>query len=183
MNWIKTPLFKLSILFFILGLLSFKNQKSVSAKVLEKVEKAIPKTFGVSNYTTVGIPLSKEAIEKVSTDFSDNRLLKIQADSTLGYAYIGEANSLKNVFDFVLFLDHNFTVVKAKVLIYREDYGRQIGSQRWLKQFIGMRIGDSVKYGSDVDAISGATISAKSMTQSVADVLRDLKTVKPFITQ
>ena len=64
------------------------------------------------------------------------------------------------------------------MLIYREDYGRQIGSQRWLKQFIGKKVGEQLGYGEDVDAIAGATISAKSMTKAVNDVLESLKVLQ-----
>jgi len=65
--------------------------------------------------------------------------------------------------------------VKSKVLVYREDYGGEIGSKRWLKQFIGKTHGDSLIYGDNIVAIAGATISVRSMTQAINDVLASIK--------
>ena len=67
---------------------------------------------------------------------------------------------------------------KSKILIYREDHGRQVGSQRWLKQFIGRKSGEKLVYGKDIDGISGATVSAKSMTLAVNNVLESLQILK-----
>lgn len=38
-------------------------------------------------------------------------------------------------------------------------HGQQIGSQRWLKQFIGKTKNDNLEIGKDISGISGATIS------------------------
>jgi len=63
-------------------------------------------------------------------------------------------------------------------LIYREEHGKQIGSQRWLKQFIGLSSTDNPSYGENIDAISGATISASSMTMAVGNVLKSIQILK-----
>ena len=60
------------------------------------------------------------------------------------------------------------------MLIYREDYGGEIGSKRWLRQFIGKTSKDKLKYQKDIMAISGATISASSMTIAVNAFLQNL---------
>ena len=65
-------------------------------------------------------------------------------------------------------------VAKIKILIYREDHGGEIGSKRWLKQFNGTTIGTNLKYQKDIAAISGATISAKAMTNEVNKVLKTI---------
>ena len=58
------------------------------------------------------------------------------------------------------------------------DHGRQVGSQRWLKQFIGRKSGEKLVYGEDIDGISGATVSAKSMTLAVSNVLESIKVLQ-----
>ena len=60
-------------------------------------------------------------------------------------------------------------------MVYREDYGGEIGSKRWLKQFIGKTQNDELKYQDNIVAISGATISVRSMTSAVNDLLHSLK--------
>jgi Na+-translocating ferredoxin:NAD+ oxidoreductase RnfG subunit len=68
--------------------------------------------------------------------------------------------------------DHNLKIAITKVLIYREEYGGEIGSKRWLRQFTGKSGEDSLD---DIAAISGATISVRSMTNAVNDILKTMK--------
>ena len=75
----------------------------------------------------------------------------------------------------MVMFDNDLIIKKSKVLIYRENYGQQIGTQRWLKQFIGMSPSSEVNYGENVAAISGATISASSMARAVNRVLITMK--------
>ena len=133
-----------------------------------------------SVYQGSAYELNRIEIAHVSQDSDKDYLFEIQTSegSALGYAYLGKAPSMKNVFDYLVLLEPDLQIKKAKVLIYREDYGRQIGSQRWLKQFIGAGSGDTLIYGEEIDAISGATISAKSMTQAINQVLTTMVALK-----
>ena len=85
---------------------------------------------------------------------------------------------MKNVFDYAILLSEDLEIVNTKVLIYREKHGRQIGMKRWLKQFFGMTSKDRPTLGDNVDGISGATISATSMTNSVREVLSTIEYLK-----
>ncbi|MFD2432290.1 FMN-binding protein [Mesonia maritima] len=88
---------------------------------------------------------------------------------------MGTAPSKKKEFEYVVLFDEYFIIKKSKVLIYRENYGLQIGTQRWLKQFIGISPKDEIVYGENIAAISGATISASSMTRAVNKVLKTIE--------
>ena len=83
--------------------------------------------------------------------------------------YIGYSPSKFDNFDFMVLLDNTNKVKLVKVLIYRENYGGEIGSKRWLKQFTGM-----TEPKSYVDAISGATISVNSMKYSINKLIKSL---------
>jgi major membrane immunogen (membrane-anchored lipoprotein) len=72
-------------------------------------------------------------------------------------------------------LDPELIILKTKVLVYREDYGGEIGSKRWLKQFTGKMYNDDLRYGDNIVAISGATISVKSFTDAINNLLISLK--------
>lgn len=141
---------------------------------------AIQSVFHGSDYTLKSIEMTDVFKEATLRDRARDHLFEIHSaeGSALGYAYLGQAPSMKNVFDYLVIMQTDLQIKKAKVLIYREDYGRQIGSQRWLKQFIGARYGDVINYGEEIDAISGATISAKSMTQAVKRVLETMTQLK-----
>ena len=108
--------------------------------------------------------------------FGDNNFFKIENNNQLlGYAYLAKAPSKTAQFDYLVLLDKDLVVLKTKVLIYREEYGGEIGSKRWLKQFIGKTQNDSLRYGDNIIAISGATISVRSMTNAMNNLLESLK--------
>lgn len=65
-------------------------------------------------------------------------------------------------FAYYLILDNEQVVLRTGVYDYPGDYGYEITSKWWQKQFQGY-IGGDLLYGKNVDAISGATISAHSM--------------------
>ena len=65
-------------------------------------------------------------------------------------------------------------IKKVNVLVYREDYGGEIGSNRWLKQFVGKARTTELVVGKNIAAISGATISVYSMTNAVNQLLYEM---------
>jgi len=83
--------------------------------------------------------------------------------------YIGYSPSKFDDFDYMVLFDSSNKIKLVRVLIYRENYGGEIGSKRWLKQFIGM-----TKPKNYVDAISGATISVNSMKYSINKLIKSL---------
>lgn len=152
------------------------NFKEIPKGVMAKVKKATIAIYGSDELSITPTKIPIEIREELDLDLNNDRFLVVKKeDSTLGYIYVGEASSMKNVFDYAIFFDASLIIKKSKVLIYRENYGRQIGSQRWLKQFIGKKIDDSIEYGEDIDAIVGATISASSMTRATENVLKTMK--------
>ena len=61
------------------------------------------------------------------------------------------------------------------MLIYREEYGGEIGSKRWLKQFIGASSkSEELVYNTDIIPIAGATISVRTMTKAMNDLLKSI---------
>ncbi|MGM0634480.1 MAG: FMN-binding protein [Bacteroidota bacterium] len=142
-------------------------------KVLkEKMQKTI---IGIFELAPENYQLN--LLNETDNNFSEDEFLfEIRHSKDLiGFAFLGKANSMKDVFDYLIIFDDEFRILKSKVLIYRETHGRQIGSQRWLKQFYQLKPGDQPSIGKDVQAISGATISSKSMTKAVADILSKLE--------
>ena len=150
---------------------AFQLKKSI----LKKVKKELVKTFEDKSLVLESIPVSNEVNAKLHKTIAKDHLNKIIKDSeVIGYAYIAKAPSKTDEFDFLIILDKNLIIKKAKVLIYREDYGGEIGSKRWLEQFIGKTSGKQLKYTKDIIAISGATISALSMTVAINTFLKDV---------
>ena len=82
-----------------------------------------------------------------------------------GYLLISKAPSRYDDFDYMLVYNPDLSIKHASILIYRESYGGEIGSFRWLRQFIGYSNKSAFELGNDVQGISGATISCRAAAQ------------------
>ena len=89
--------------------------------------------------------------------------------------FLGNAPSQTETFDYMVIFNNDLSIRKIKVLIYRESWGGEIGSNRWLRQFVNANKGDEFIYRKNISAISGATISVKSMTQSINNLLEEIE--------
>ncbi len=153
-------------------MLSFGLPKNIQ----KKVDAVIKSTFNIEHFELSAMLFSQEITNTLPATFGIDNLFKIEDTNILiGYAYIGKAQSKTDEFDYLILLDKDLVIVKSKVLIYREDYGGEIGSKRWLKQFIGKSYNDRLMYGDNIAAISGATISVQSMTAAINNVLASIK--------
>ncbi len=169
MNFSKS--FLVFVIAFSVGLLSFK----LPSNLQKKLTKEIKVTFKIEKYELEEITVSDSVNALLINKIQKNKLFKISLNNELlGYAFIDKAPSKTDEFDYLVLFDTDLIIKKAKVLIYREDYGGEIGSKRWLKQFIGKKGNDILVYEKDIIAISGATISANSMTVAVNKLLQSV---------
>ena len=100
-------------------------------------------------------------------DDLDGRLYYIT--NTSDKVFIGYARSKFETFDYMVLLDESNTIKLVKILVYREDYGGEVGGKRWLQQWIGVSDRKDM-----VHAISGATISIYSLKNSINYLLKRL---------
>ena len=98
-----------------------------------------------------------------------------EEDSIIGYLAVTDAPSKFHRFDYYILFDDKEDILKVEILHYRENYGAEICSRRWLKQFVGIDTKNSQSYNNSVDAISGATISVNSLKY---DLLKTCKALK-----
>lgn len=163
---------KFSILF--LSLL-FINVSNSSKKLEEKINNEIKSVFQLETFQKENIEVSEKLKISLKKDFVISNFKKIKkGDSNIGFYYVGKAFGKVDYFDFIVIFDNNLIVEKIKILIYREDHGGEIRSKRWLKQFIGKTIFKELNYPKDIVGISGATLSVKSMTRAVNNVLKSV---------
>lgn len=153
-------------------LLSLGLPKNVEKKVLKEVEK----TFEIGNFNMIAVTIPDALNEKLPKKISADNFYKLtSAEKALGYVFVDKAPSKTAQFDYLVVFDHDLKIKHSKVLIYREEYGGEIGSKRWLKQFEGKTAGERVDHESNIDGIAGATISVRSMTNAMDDLLQTIK--------
>lgn len=88
------------------------------------------------------------------------------------------APSRSETFSFVLYLDEQKRIVDVDVLEYRESYGYEIDYPFFREQFHDKSDPKEIRFGRSIQNISGATISARSLTYAVHDLLSIIKNIK-----
>lgn len=171
MSKTKATLF-LILSFFLFSSGDTLNSSALTKRIQKKVAKEVKAIFSVEDFelseSTITIPSSPFLLGQQMNE------IKVD-DELLGYAFLGTAPSKTDTFEYLILFDPSFTIKKATVLIYREDYGGEIASKRWLSQFVKKQSNQAFVFGSNISAISGATISVQSMTASVNHVFSSLK--------
>lgn len=80
-----------------------------------------------------------------------------------GYALFDDELGQHEPISFATFFDTDGHVTRVEVVAYREPFGDGIRTERFRKQFIGRSVRSHFRPDSDIDAVSGATISSRSM--------------------
>lgn len=141
----------------------------------KKVQKELEKTFQIDGFSVTPVELSNAVNAKLPKQLTANNFFKIShGNENLGYIFVDKAASKAADFDFLVVFDNELSIVHSKVLIYREEYGGEIGSKRWLKQFNGKTGNDRVNHETNIDGIAGATISVRSMTNAIDELLQTI---------
>ncbi len=149
---------------------------NINQLIHKKMQKEITKVFSCKDFKLEELTGTQGFQFEKSTFLLDHKIFKIdRASELLGYAFVGTAPSKTDAFEYLIIFDPNFIQKKAKILVYREDYGGEISSSRWLSQFMDSSPEAQFVYGDNISAISGATISVKSMTNSINHVYSQLQ--------
>ena len=96
-------------------------------------------------------------------------------DSIIGYLAVTDAPSKFHRFDYYVLFNDKEEILKVEVLHYRENYGGEICSKNWLKQFIGIDTENYSSFNREIDGISGATISVNSLKHNLLKLSNKLK--------
>jgi len=130
-----------------------------------------------------------EEMEISDTLCIDHQLFRVSSDDTLsGYSLISKALGCKlggcdkprtdtiafEEFYFMTAFDKSRKIKKVRVLEYTSEHGYQIANKGWLRQF---EKDTFFTVGENIDGISGATISVKSITKGVNDQTKLLESV------
>ncbi|MCB0320053.1 MAG: FMN-binding protein [Bdellovibrionales bacterium] len=68
---------------------------------------------------------------------------------------------------YIMGFDEEGKVTELEIMVYREKYGSAIKRGEFVNQYLGKDISNSLKVGTAIKHISGATISARSISKGV----------------
>jgi hypothetical protein len=161
MNRLKTAIIWSVTIFFVFGF-------TINNRLDALIKKEIKSVFEIDSYQKKVVLIPDKINADLNKKLTQDNFFSIHSDEELlGYYYVAQAYGKAAYFDFIIIVDPDLIISKIKILIYREDHGGEIGSKRWLKQFIGISPNRSLSLHDDIVSISGATISAHALTKEV----------------
>ena len=146
---------------------------------VKKIDKTLLAYFPEKTINKKALSLSNAQEKQLSFKLNENKFYQLLDNSKLeGYMYIDKAKSKFDTFDYMVVFKPDLSIMTAKVLLYREDYGGEITSKRWLKQFDDKANGEEMGLGNDIQVISGATISCRSITAGIKNLSKNIQELK-----
>lgn len=143
------------------------------AMVYLSVEQAQQLMFGARPLTPLPIVLSPADIAAIEHDSG----VKVYAGSLRGwraddgYFFVDAVVGKHDLIDYAVALNSSGQVRQIEILQYREAYGAQVRNSYWRGQFVGLRHGDPIQIGQDIQNISGATLSCQHVTDGIRRLL------------
>lgn len=121
-------------------------------------------------------PDLKRGIEKASDSKMRGKEVEVwkavgPKDAFLGFFIVDEVLGKHEYFKYAVGLSPRGQVLRLELLTYSETHGGQVQRREWLKQFEGKHFGDRVELLHGIDAISGATLSCKHVTEGMRRLL------------
>lgn len=91
--------------------------------------------------------------------------------SIVGYAYIDTVKGKWGPITYIIRISTTGKVQNLAVINLAEKRGKPVREKSFLKQFIGKFFPGRLQIGRDIDAVTGATISSRAITNGVRKVL------------
>ena len=154
-----------------------------SASFWKKADKNLERIFKGETLTKKGVEFGEKELSKNDMPFVNNGIYQLFHDKELlGYLVLTASMGRYESFDYMVVYDLELTVKEIDVLNYTSSHGGEVASKKWLKQFVGYN-GKHLKYGTDIEAITGATYSAGSLTKDLESITNLLKKNKALISK
>ena len=169
------PVARIGLVLFAIGLML---APPLGAKVFygqkEALALAFPDASRIERKTHILEDTEVAAIEALARSELGSRLVAIhtawRGDELLGFAHIDVHTVRTKPEGFMVVLGPRGTVDAVRVLAFYEPI-EYLPTQRWYDRFTGKAPDDRLRLGHDVDAVSGATLSARAATDGVRRVL------------
>lgn len=144
------------------------------AKIYMSVEQAQKAIFGNVAMENKPVVISAQVQEmmrdasSVSHPFTSNRIWKTAKGD---WFIIDEVVGKHEMITYAIGINADGSIKQIDVLEYRESYGAEVAEPSWKDQFIGKTAASTLKLNKDIKNVSGATLSAKHMTDGVKRVM------------
>lgn len=130
-------------------------------------QKIAPKTVTLSDADAADIA------KKLGTDPSKLKrtwsvyVAKTEEGKRTGYAILDSEIGQHELIDIGVRLGLSGAVERVEIMAFREPYGDGVRIERFRNQFVGKTANDPITAGRDIDIVSGATLSSRSVALGV----------------
>lgn len=157
------------LLYFSLGILIYPQ--SIKKKTFDIIHSELGKDVEIIS-SKFKIPLNiKSRVEKEVRQrfYSDVvYIFKIsKTDSVFSIGILDNVYGKSMPITFLVLFNTEGNILSTNVIKYREPYGGGVKIKSWNNQFKGKNSKSNYKIGEDIDSISGATISVRSLTKGI----------------
>lgn len=104
-----------------------------------------------------------------------------QLGNIIGYAFEDTVMGKWGPIHYLVGLDLKGSIVQVIILDYQEIRGKPIAKKRFLRQYVNKDLKNHLKLKKDINGVTGATISSRSLTNGVRKIvyiLEELKSLK-----
>ena len=144
------------------------------SKIYLSVEQAQKSMFGnvVMEHKPVVVSAQVQQLMRdassVSHPFESNRIWKTSKGD---WFIVDEVVGKHEMITYAIGINADGSIKRIDVLEYKESYGDEVALPSWKDQFIGKNVNSTLKLNKDIQNVSGATLSAKHMTDGVKRIM------------
>ena len=162
----------------LLGAAALNWPLGAAATTYFSTEEAQRALFPSAQFAPVDIAMDRDFLKEVKSRTTMSlKPGKVQiwrvraADREMGWFFVADVLGKHEDIRYALALDPGGAVKGVEVMEYRETHGDEVKERDWLAQFLGKQLGDDLKLGRGIDAISGATLSCRHLSDGVHGLL------------
>ena len=144
----------------------------LSRESIKKLNKSIEEVYPGISVQIVKLNLNAPEINDTEIVNADGKWFAMQENKVnIGWLLIDRIWGRYHEFEFAMFVDTSNKIINVSILSYPETHGIAVTGKKWLNNFTGYSPESIPSYGNEIDALSGATISGTSLTESIAKSL------------
>jgi hypothetical protein len=156
------------------GCIAIGSPAIVQARIYASIEQVQALLFSKERFKKNPIVITDAIQEKIRSisgvrhPFRGDRIWKTSNGSWL---IVDEVLGKHEMITYALAIDPEGEILGLEIMEYVESYGYEIKDASWRKQFVGKTSKQPIKLNQDIQNISGATLSAKHVTDGVKRVM------------
>lgn len=123
-------------------------------------------------------------VQNIKTNIdSISLLICTSSGRRLGYGILDNVKGKSQPITYLTVIDTLGDIIDVNILAYRESHGGEVQNESFRRQFRGLNAKSKFEIGRTIKSISGATISSRSVTAGVKNIIRIFEIIRPSLNK